>query len=390
MRGVIARPVLGVITTLSLNLGCTSSNPNSGTQTPETTSSSALDAAVIDDDAGVAGAITGLQPLRWTWVPFVTAHCRDGSSTGLGLNVNPNSDKLMIFLEGGGACFNITTCALNPAVFGATEFQQFASDGSVGNAGVFNRDDPDNPVRDWSYVYVPYCTGDVHSGNNPQGSVNLVGPQQFVGYANMGSYLSRIVPTFPNVTQVLLAGVSAGGFGALANYLQVTKQFDPVSVSLLDDSGPPMDAPYFPACLAHQITDLWRLDQTIVAECGADCANIDHLMFDLTQHALSAYSATPVGLLESTGDSVISWFFGFGANDCTGTQNMGAQTFAEGLTDLRQKLSAYSNFGTFVFSGTDHTSLEAQSSLDTRQAAGAKLTDYISQLIAGQVTNVGP
>ena len=82
---------------------------------------------------------------------------------------------------------------------------------------------------------MPYCTGDVHAGNNPQGVIDTLKPQQFVGYVNMGLYLKRIVPTFPGMTQVLLTGVSAGGFGALANYVQVAKEFDPIPVSLLDD-----------------------------------------------------------------------------------------------------------------------------------------------------------
>lgn len=25
--------------------------------------------------------------------------------------------------------------------------------------------DPQNPFRDWSFVYIPSCTGDVHTGD---------------------------------------------------------------------------------------------------------------------------------------------------------------------------------------------------------------------------------
>ena len=52
---------------------------------------------------------------KWTWVPVPGSHCRDGSATGFGINVNPASKNLMIFLEGGGACFNALTCGMNPA-----------------------------------------------------------------------------------------------------------------------------------------------------------------------------------------------------------------------------------------------------------------------------------
>ena len=30
-------------------------------------------------------------------------------------------------------------------------------------SGLLDLDDPRNPVRNWSIVFVPYCTGDVHS-----------------------------------------------------------------------------------------------------------------------------------------------------------------------------------------------------------------------------------
>src|SRR3954468_8550196 len=40
---------------------------------------------------------------EWTWIPVAGNKCRDGSDTGIGVRVNPASDKLIIYLEGGGA-----------------------------------------------------------------------------------------------------------------------------------------------------------------------------------------------------------------------------------------------------------------------------------------------
>ncbi len=52
------------------------------------------------------------------------------------------------------------------------------------------------------------------------------------------------------MTKVLLTGISAGGFGAAANYPQVARAFAPVPVYDLDDSGPPgAEDPYLPKCL---------------------------------------------------------------------------------------------------------------------------------------------
>ena len=335
--------------------------------------------------------ITGLSNRTWNWVPFEDAHCRSGSSTGIGINPNPASDKLLILLEGGGACFDAATCGLTISIYGSDLFSKFAVDDQHGGgAGVFNRNDPANPVRDWNFVYVPYCTGDVHAGNNPQGVIDTLKPQQFVGYVNMGLYLKRIVPTFPGMTQVLLTGVSAGGFGALANYVQVAKKFDPVPISLLDDSGPPMDDPVLPACLAQTFARTWNLDQTVQRDCGSDCTDTSHLLIDFLKHVSKIYPDVPFGLIESTGDWVISIFFGFGQNDCSGFSQLAEATFTAGVQDIRAQMAGQSNFGAFLFPGLEHTTLLDSTTFDTRVAADVKLTDYIAALLNGQVTSVGP
>ena len=101
------------------------------------------------------------------------------------------------------------------------------------NVGILDRTNAANPVKDWSFVYVPYCTGDFHGGNNVTTVPGASGPpQHFVGYANVGMYLDRLVPTFHNATRILLAGLSAGGFGAVFNYARVAEAFGATPVTV--------------------------------------------------------------------------------------------------------------------------------------------------------------
>jgi hypothetical protein len=359
----------------------------------------AQDAA--QDAAGEAAAptpITGLSSDAWTWVPFPNAHCRDGSTTGIGVNVHAGSNKLMLFLQGGGACFNLLTCLNTPAAFGEADFTALAAttDGGVGAGGVFDRSDAANPVKDWNYVYVPYCTGDVHSGDQPNGMVSGVsGTQAFVGYTNIGAYLERIVPTFPGLTQVLLTGVSAGGFGAAANYVRVARAFGSVPVTLVDDSGPFMDTPYVATCLSQAWVQTWGLDKTLLADCGSDCANDGHFLLRYVKHVLTTYPSSVVGLVDSTDDNTITQFFGFGDSNCTGYVQLTGATFTAGLQDIRTQLAGQPNFGAYVFSGTRHTTLESTTDLNAQEAPGADggsvlLTDWIGQILAGRASNVGP
>ncbi len=377
--------------------------------TPDTGSGSdgGLDAPVTDApfdatgfvpiDAG-GGAITGVTPETWTFIPFPESHCRDGSTTGLGVNFNPASQNLLIYLEGGGACFNATTCGVNPASFGATDFPtRFPTVGDSGvpqsGNGILDRTAA-NPVNDWNFVYVPYCTGDIHAGNNPAGVVDGLPTQQFVGYQNMDLFLQRIVPTFSAASHVLLTGISGGGFGAAANYIHTQRAFGSVPVDMLDDSGPFMEDPYLPACLQNQVRALWGIDATVGADCAGHCNDPEAFFLDFAKYAVTSHPTRHFGLLDSLGDGTITSFFGFGADDCTGFQEEPASMFAAGLGDIRTQVPE-ANLGTFYFTGTDHTSLaddsfyqRSTSSLDG--GASVALTAWVGSLVAGSPYNAGP
>src|SRR6476469_4355384 len=53
--------------------------------------------------------VLGTTPKQWTYVPIDGSQCIDGSPTGIGVNLGTSGD-LVIYLEGGGACFNSGTC----------------------------------------------------------------------------------------------------------------------------------------------------------------------------------------------------------------------------------------------------------------------------------------
>jgi hypothetical protein len=421
VRRDFGRAALMALAVAATLLGC-------GSSSTETASGSdggadAKAAPEAGSDAGASGpfATSALTASTWSWIPVDGAICRDGSATGIGVNLGSATDKLMIYLEGGGACFNSTTCPMNPTTFGKSDFttQFVGATAPHANTGIFNRGYAQNPVKDWTFIYVPYCTGDVHAGNRTDATVSGVpGTQQFVGYVNVEKDLKRIVPSFPGLTKVLLTGVSAGGFGAAADYVQVAKAFDPVPVYNLDDSGPPMPDPYLAKCLQAEQVMLWGLDKTILADCGADCPDPSNYPLDYARHVGKTYPNVPFGLIESTGDMVITEFFGFAANNCTSFSPLSAQTFTAGLTAVQMGLADLPNFGSFIFNGTQHTSLggdatfqngvtnavdtltataDGGSAPDGGPAAGAAdggatitLPAWVTQLVAGTTSNVGP
>jgi len=334
-------------------------------------------------------------PGKWTWINVDGAKCRDGSATGFGIRSQTGSDKLMIYLEGGGACFNGSTCGINPGSFGSGAFG--AWQGSVGNSGIFDTGNSENPVKDWNMIYVPYCSGDVHAGNASSADVpGALSPknQEFVGYANIYLYLKRIIPTFPGLTKVLLTGISAGGVGAAYNYDRVAQAFCPTPVILVDDSGPPMADDYLAPCLQSRWRDLWNFPQTLPADCpqctGADGGGI----VNYVDFIGNKYPKARLGLISSTRDSVISLFFGYGKNDCQNIDGISSpidgNVYAMGLDDLRKNhMKNPGQWGTYYVDSTTHTYL--LSGMYSTTVQGKKMSSWLSDVINdGPMEHIGP
>ncbi|WP_394829573.1 pectin acetylesterase-family hydrolase [Pendulispora albinea] len=332
----------------------------------------------------------------WTWIGVPEAKCRNGSSSGFGVRLKPGSKKLFIYLQGGGACFNGTTCLGNPSAFGASNFTGWK--GTQGNAGIMNDGNANNPVKDWNAVFVPYCSGDIFNGSAPSSNVPGGGPrdQAFLGVSNTLAYLKRIVPTFPEVDQVLLTGSSAGGFGAASNYDRVAQAFCPRPVVMVDDAGPVMSDTYLAPCLQKRFRSVWNLTAGLPAGCAA-CTDpvTGGGLVNAVPFLTAKYPRGRFGLISGDQDSVIRLFMAFGNDDCRNVDGApsdydGAK-FARGLADLRDKyLKPAPNAGTYYVGTTSHTFL-ASSAFYSTTVKGVPLTKWMGDLIKGEPpTHVAP
>ena len=46
----------------------------------------------------------------WTWVDFTDSQCANGAPTGIAVNPTSKSGDVLFYLQGGGACWDETTC----------------------------------------------------------------------------------------------------------------------------------------------------------------------------------------------------------------------------------------------------------------------------------------
>jgi hypothetical protein len=243
---------------------------------------------------------------QWTWVPFGDAFCANGKETGIGVNLTDKSKRALIYLAGGGACWSEATC------YGATPYASnikdgygeanFAGDASQFMAAAFfDRSDAKNPFKDYSFIFVPYCTGDVHAGSNTL----MYGDKMtsHVGFNNMGAYLKRIVPTFVDADRVFLAGSSAGGFGALINWGRTQDAFGTVRVDLIDDSGTPM-----PSTVKNPFQEAQRASWNLDAAAPPDCATCKMDQAAIFDFYGKKYPDHRGALLSFTQDTTLSQF----------------------------------------------------------------------------------
>jgi hypothetical protein len=205
----------------------------------------------------------------WAWIPFDDARCGDGSSTGVAVSRGTGPD-LLVFLDGGGACWSYATCALGTAVdasYGPAELDVELSD--FVPSSLTDRSNLPPALAGATLVFVPYCTGDVHGGNNV---MEYGGGETWnhVGHGNLLAYLARLAPTFPSPRRVVVAGSSAGGFGALLGYAAMRWYWPDAKGYLVDDSGPALVNNDIPADLRDSWYNAWRLGEALDPIC-VDC-----------------------------------------------------------------------------------------------------------------------
>ena len=108
------------------------------------------------------------------------------------------------------------------------------------SAGIFNFDREDNPYNSWTHVYVPYCTGDVHWGDNDQ-TYTRNGVESFTirhrGAVNAKSALQWMQEYIQEPDQVVVTGCSAGSYGSIYWTPYVRELFADADFSQLGDAG---------------------------------------------------------------------------------------------------------------------------------------------------------
>ena len=293
--------------------------------------------------------------------------CADGSPYSYWIHkADPN--KVVFFLEGGGACIDINTCA-----FGSPAYRSSigARDDPNGfSSGIFDFNDARNPLADYSFVFAPYCTGDVHLGT----ATHVYGPEltvQHKGSINASTALQALATAFPDTTQLVVAGESAGSvptplYAGLAHDLLP----DSTITVLADGSGAYPDDPAVNA----RVGALWGTESGIppwpensgltAADWGAPDLFVQagkhdpEIIFGRHDYAFDFVQTIFSGLLGFPADDLVSQI------DANGTK------IDQGGVDLHS----------YIAPGQGHTVLSS-AAFYTETVEGVPLVDWVTDLI---------
>ena len=142
--------------------------------------------------------------------------------------------KLLIFLQGGGACWQgFYQCNI------LAEDQAPPENGPF--PGVFDPTSSDNPFADYSVVYMPYCDGSTFGGDNDVNDPGFPGgTRHHRGLRNASAGMDVAKEMFPRAKQITVMGHSAGGVGAaaFAPFLARFAFGNDTKLTVYNDAGP--------------------------------------------------------------------------------------------------------------------------------------------------------
>ena len=224
---------------------------------------------VPDESAAVPARSS---PGVWQRVEIEGAVCSNGTPYPIFVNYSTTSNNLVIMFEPGGACWDYESCSPSGGLRGAANPDGIAAGDTHMTARYaflpLLRTEPEiNPIHDWNKVFIPYCTGDIHTGNKVATYTGPAGKQivfRHNGHDNVMRAIQWLSHSFTNVPRLLVTGCSAGGAGALLNYPLLRRRLAGVQCSyLLNDSGPIFPTASNSAQLQAKVREAWNTDPLI-------------------------------------------------------------------------------------------------------------------------------
>jgi hypothetical protein len=254
-------------TTSAPTTGEADASTSTGATSAETSASESSDGGTTEEPVEPPEAYE-----KWLKVEIPGTVCGNNSQYKFFVNYKEGADDLLIMLEPGGACWDFNGCS-GKSDLGAAHPDGIPDDlmnpvGQNANLSPLIRREIEGPTKDFNMVFLPYCTGDVHTGNNvivyedPEGQEP---PLEFHhnGHNNVQAATEWMGKQFPALDRLFVTGCSAGGAGSIINYYFFRMGLEAKRGYLMDDSGPIFPSSGFSAPLHSMIRSSWNVDSVL-------------------------------------------------------------------------------------------------------------------------------
>ena len=352
------KKVLPLLLVLIAGSGCSSEESESAEPTPPTVP-------------------TGLEA-GWNEIPTGgETICSRG--TEYAFFVRPGTvNRVVIDFIGGGACWDDLTCGLATAIFNPDIENIRDAIAQNDMSGIYDKERSDNPFKDWYHVVIPYCTGDVHWGDNV---ATYDGAEPVVihhkGAVNSRAVLDWVYQSFSRPEQILVTGCSAGSYGSIMWSAHVAEHYPSSRVIQFGDSGAGVITEdffqnSFPSWNAESSFPSWISD--------LDPAKVDLLalhLADLYVGVTNYYPAQQFSQYNTAFDENQTFYY----NAMGGS---GADAWStEMLASIDEIHSRAPTFSSFIASGEQHCILPYDN-FYTVNVGGRKLVDWLGDMVAGE------
>lgn len=287
------------------------------------------------------------------------------------------TDKLLLYFEGGGACWDQVTCQPNGL---NTTYTPFVDESDEPNAaGIFDFANPDNPFADYNVVFVPYCTGDVHLGNMVQSysqyddTIMLV---QHNGYNNSMAAINWLFDNYAAPSTVFVTGSSAGAIPSPLYAAVVAEQYPDARIEQLGDAGGA-----YRAEIGERLFPVWGTD-LVLAQMPEVADALPSQTFEaLYIAAAQLHPEITFSQFNSERDSVQGQFLRMLNAPAIGDETTLGGKIAANYADIAAADS--DNFFGYIGSGSSHVILD-NNSFYRVSADGIALRDWVNAIATDQ------
>ncbi len=337
----------------------------------------------VDLEAPLADLAEG-----WNTIdPGGSTTCSDGSPFRFFVR-KADPTQLVFYLQGGGGCWNAQTCDPqgNPTytMTALEEMQSPSDDDPEGGYGIGAFDNPANPFADHSFVFVPYCTGDVHIGDRDAvyeaAATDDAPAREFTihhrGYTNGRAALDWTWEHFLGPETVFVTGSSAGSIPSPVYARHFAEHYPEARITALGDG-----AGGYRNLTDSRPHESWGTLAALSHFENMNEADSDSFSFeDLYILAARAHPEVMFTRYDTAEDDVQLQFLQIaGTNVDDGLQPL----LDANEADIDAALEGQDNYRSYIAAGELHT-IMLRPEFYTYESDGVRFRDWVASLEAGE------